>query len=151
LLAEVLPKLDGRVNYEIFGGKNGIWGAKYEQVLANSKMSLNLNRKEGDKWYSSDRIAHLMGYGILTFQSSRNQMERFFTDKETVYFDDAGELADKICYYNEHDDERAAIASAGRRKYHEIFNGARVLKFMVETMTGDKYSEPYEWAEEVYR
>lgn len=151
LLAEVLPKLDGRINYEIFGGKNGIWGAKYEQVLANSKMSLNLNRKEGDKWYSSDRIAHLMGYGILTFQSSRNQMERFFTDKETVYFDDAGDLADKICYYNEHDDERAAIASAGRRKYHHIFNGARVLKFMVETMTGDKYSEPYEWAEEVYR
>lgn len=152
LLNEVLPKISGRVNCEIFGGKrNGIWGAAYEEVLASSKMSLNLNRREGDKWYSSDRIAHLMGYGILTFQSSRNSMDRFFTDAETVYFDGAGDLAEKILYYNVHDGARAAVASAGRRKYHRLFNGARVLKFMVETMTGEKYSEAYEWAEEVYR
>ena len=34
---------------------------------------------------------------------------------------------------------------------YALFNGARVLKFMIETMTGEPYSEPYEWAEEVYR
>ena len=152
LLAEVLPKIEGRLRCEIFGGRDrGIWGARYEEVLASSKMSLNLNRREGDKWYSSDRIAHLMGYGILTFQSSKNQMERFFTEKETVYFDEAGDLAEKILYYNTRDGERAAIAAAGREKYHRIFSGARVLRFMVETMTGEKYSEDYEWAEEVYR
>jgi spore maturation protein CgeB len=78
-------------------------------------------------------------------------MDRFFTDAETVYFDGADDLAEKILYYNVHDGERAAVASAGRRKYHRLFNGARVLKFMVETMTGEKYSEAYEWAEEVYR
>lgn len=152
LLAEVLPKIEGSVKYEIFGGKrNGIWGARYEEVLASSKMSLNLNRREGDKWYSSDRIAHLMGYGILTFQSSKNRMDRFFTGGETVFFDDAVDLAEKLKYYNAHDEERAAIASAGREKYHRIFSGARVLRFMVETMCGEPYSEPYEWAEEVYR
>ena len=151
LLAAVLPKIDGRLKCEIFGGKNGIWGARYEEVLASSKMSLNLNRKEGDKWYSSDRIAHLMGYGILTFQSSKNQMDRFFSGRETVFFDEAEDLAEKILYYNAHDEERTAIASAGREKCHRIFSGARVLKFMVETMCGEKYSEEYEWAEEVYR
>jgi len=26
-----------------------------------------------------------------------------------------------------------------------------VLRFMVETLLGESYSEPYEWAEEVYR
>ena len=151
LIAEVLPKIEGKVSCEIFGGKNGVWGARYEEILSSSKMSLNLNRREGDKWYSSDRIAHLMGYGILTFQSSKNQMDSFFCDQETVYFDDSEDLAEKIIYYNSHDEERAKIASAGREKYHSIFNGARVLKFMVETMTGEKYSEIYEWADEVYR
>ena len=151
MLAQVLPKIEGRLKCEIFGGKNGIWGARYEEVLASSKMSLNLNRREGDKWYSSDRIAHLMGYGILTFQSSKNRMERFFSDRETVYFDGADDLAEKILHYNSHDDERSAIASAGREKYHRLFSGGRVLRFMVETMTGEKYSEDYEWAEEVYR
>ena len=128
-----------------------IWGARYEEVLSTSKMSLNLNRKEGDKWYSSDRIAHLMGYGILTFQSDKNQMERFFTPEETVFFSEAGDLADKILYYMAHDDERKKVAAAGREKYHRLFSGARTLKYMVETLYNIQYSEPYEWAYDVYR
>ena len=147
---ELRPKLEGKLRIDIFGAdRPSIWGVDYEDVLATSKMSLNLNRKEGDKWYSSDRIAHLMGYGILTFQSSKNQMQRFFTDRETVWFDDAVDLAEKILQYQAHDTERAAVASAGRVRYHELFNGARVLRFMVETMLGESYSEPYEWKEEV--
>ena len=152
LLGEVLPKLAGKLRVDVFGAdRPSIWGADYEDVLATSKMSLNLNRREGDLWYSSDRIAHLMGCGILTFQSSRNGMQSFFSDRETVWFDGAGDLAEKILHYQAHDDERAVVASAGRARYHALFNGARVLRFMVETMTGEAYSESYEWAEEVYR
>lgn len=151
-LDELRPMIDGKMRTEYFGmGAPPVWGAGYEEVLATSKMSLNLNRREGDKWYSSDRIAHLMGYGLLTFQSSRNQMQRFFSDGETVFFDGPGDLAEKLLRYNAHDDERARIAHAGREKYHSMFSGARVLKYMVETMLGEDWSEPYEWAEEVYR
>ena len=167
VLAELLPKINGRLRYDIFGpGRNApsigriagqgslrgsIWGAAYEEVLATSKMSLNLNRREGDKWYSSDRIAHLMGYGILTFQSSKNQMQSFFTDNETVWFDSAADLADRILFMQANDGVRSRIASSGREKYHRLFNGARVLRFMVETLLGQPYSESYEWADEVYR
>ena len=152
LLRELLPKIEGKLRIEIFGAdRPSIWGADYEDVLATSKMSLNLNRREGDLWYSSDRIAHLMGFGILTFQSSKNGMQRFFTDQETVWFDEAADLAEKILRYQADDAARAAVASAGRAKYHALFNGARVLRYMVETMLGEPYSEPYEWAEEVYR
>ena len=152
LLRALLPKIEGRLRVEIFGAdRPSIWGADYEDVLATSKMSLNLNRREGDLWYSSDRIAHLMGFGILTFQSSKNGMQRFFTDRETVWFDEAADLAEKILRYQADDAARAAVAFAGRAKYHALFNGARVLRYMVETMLGEPYSEPYEWAEEVYR
>ena len=78
-------------------------------------------------------------------------MQRFFSDDETVYFDGPGDLAEKILWYNGNDEARARVAGAGRRRYHELFGGARVLKFMVETLYGVDYSEPYEWAEEVYR
>ena len=148
LLAEVLPRLEGQMKCEVFGGRdNGIWGARYEEVLATSKMSFNLNRREGDKWYSSDRIAHLMGCGLLTFQSSRNSMQSFFSDNETVFFDSASDLAEKTLRMHRDDAARRAVAGAGRRRYHSLFNGARVLKFMVETMCGEPLSEPYEWAE----
>ena len=152
LLQELRPKIEGKLRVEIFGAdRPSIWGADYEDVLATSKMSLNLNRREGDLWYSSDRIAHLMGFGILTFQSSKNGMQRFFTDRETVWFDGAADLAEKILRYQADDDGHAAVASAGRAKYHALFNGARVRRFMVETMLGEPDSEPYEWSEEVYR
>ena len=148
LLDQLLPKLKN-VRTTIYRG--GLWGAAYEKVLASSKMSLNLNRREGDKWYSSDRIAHLMGYGILAFQSSKNQMQDFFEPTETVFFDDADDLAESIHRYQADDDLRARTASAGRAKYHRLFNGARVLRYMVETMLGERYTEQYEWASEVYR
>ena len=153
LIAQIRARLDGKMKIDWFGldGKPTIWGAKYEEVLATSKMSFNLNRREGDLWYSSDRIAHLMGYGILTFQSGRNGYDRFFTDRETVFFEGAEDLAEKALWFNSHDSERAAVASAGRARYHALFNGARVLRYMVETMLGESYSEAYEWADEVYR
>ena len=80
-IAEMRKKLDAKMNIDWFGldGKPTIWGAAYEEVLATSKMSFNFNRREGDLWYSFDRIAHLMGYGILTFQSAKNDLQRFFT------------------------------------------------------------------------
>ena len=165
LLEEVIEKIRGRMRIEIFGWKNSpvkengdglllkpsIWGAAYEEVLRTSRMSLNLNRREGEKWYSSDRIAHLMGFGILTFQSDRNSMQNFFSDSETVYFSGADDLAEKILFYNSHDSELRRIAAAGRKKYHALFSGERVLRYMVETLCGEKYSENYEWAAEVYR
>lgn len=152
-IKELKSRLKGRIDFETFGmfGSPGVWGAVYEDVLATSKMSLNLNRREGDKYYSSDRIAHLMGSGILTFISSQNSFQDFFSSEEAVYFDALDDLVEKICYYQSHDAERAAIASAGREKYHRLFNGERVLRFMIETMTEQPYSEAYEWSGEVYR
>jgi hypothetical protein len=128
-----------------------VLGAEYENVLRTSKMSVNLNRRDELKWYSSDRIAHLMGSGILTFQSSRGRFQDFFGDDECIFYDSTPELVEKIVWFNAHDDERRRIAGAGRRTYHRLFSGARVLKYMIETLFGETYSEPYEWRSEVYR
>jgi len=41
--------------------------------------------------------------------------------KEKVVFDDLDELAEKIIYYLEHDDERQAIVAAGKKRIRENF------------------------------
>ena len=145
--------LSGMLRFDIFGmfGHPPVWGADYERTLAESKMALNLNRKEEWPLYSSDRIAHLMGNGLLTFLSDKGKMQKFFDPGQAAFFHDLADLQEKIIYYQEHDNERRAVAAAGRVRYHQIFNGSRVLKFMVETLLGESYSEPYEWADEVYR
>ncbi|MBR1921577.1 MAG: glycosyltransferase [Kiritimatiellae bacterium] len=152
LLDELLPLLDARVRLGLFGmGRPLVVGRAYEEALAASKMGLSINRFEGWKWYASDRLAHLMANGVLAFQYDGNEMQRFFSPDETVYFHSAGDLAEKIAWYNAHDDARRAVASAGRAKYHRLFPASRVLRYMVETAAGESHSEPYEWAKEVYR
>ena len=145
--------LKGKLRFDIFGmfGYPPVWGANYEVTLAESKMALNLNRKEEWPLYSSDRIAHLMGNGILTFLSDRGKMQKFFSDREAAFFHDLGDLQEKILYYQSHDSERRAVAAAGRARYHQLFSGSRTLKFMVETLLNEPYSEDYEWADQVYR
>ncbi len=145
-------RLAGHLTYDFFGmEKPSVWGAAYEDVLATSKMSVNLNRREGDKWYSSDRIAHLMGYGILTFLSAKGQLQDFFSEIEGVFWETPEDLVEKILWYQSHDEARQKMAQAGRERYHQLFSGARTLKFMLETMFGEDFTEPYEWASEVYR
>ena len=152
LLDALLPQLDPKVRLGFFGmGRPLVVGRAYEEAIAASKMGLSINRFENWKWYASDRITHLMGNGVLTFQYDGNQMQDFFSDRETVYFHTPAELAEKIAYYNAHDDARRAVAAAGRAKYHALFDARRVVKYMVETVRGEAYSEAYEWAQEVVR
>lgn len=152
-LKSVEQTLAGKVRLGIFGmfGYPPVWGAQYEKTLAESKMALNLNRNEGWPLYSSDRIAHLMGSGLLTFLSGRGSMQKFFSDNEAAFFNNANDLCEKVLHYQEHDDKRRLVAAAGRKRYHQLFNSQRVLNFMVETLLEEPYSEGYEWADHVYR
>ena len=48
--------------YGMFG-KQPIWGDNFLNELAKSKMGLNLSRGKPTKYYSSDRLAQLLGNG----------------------------------------------------------------------------------------
>ena len=152
LLESFLPKLDSSVRVGFFGmGKPLVVGRAYEEAIAVSKMGLSINRFENWKWYASDRITHLMGNGVLTFQYDGNRMQDFFSEKETVYFHTPDDLAEKIAFFNSHDDARCTVAAAGRIRYHALFNAQRTLRYMVEATRGEVFSENYEWASEVHR
>ena len=152
LLDDLLPRLPADLRLGFFGmGRPLVIGRAYEEAIAASRMGLSINRFENWKWYASDRITHLMGNGVLTFQYDGNRMQDFFSEDETVYFHGADDLADKIGFYRRHDDVRRAVAAAGRAKYHRLFNAQRVLKYMVETVLDEPHSEAYEWASEIYR
>lgn len=135
----------------MYGRAPVMGGAAYDDLLASAKMSLNINRYFGMKWYSSDRIAHLMGSGICTALYDGDQMQRFFSPEEALFFHDVPDLVEQLLAVQQDDARRRALAAAGRRRYHELFSGERILRFMLETLFEQPYSEPYEWAEEVYR
>ena len=60
--------------------KRQIWGDDFNNALINSKMALNLSRGKPTKYYSSNRIASIVGNGLLTFIDKRVQLSDFFND-----------------------------------------------------------------------
>ena len=73
-----LMKKTENINYDIYGmfKRQPVWGDEFLEKISQSKMGLNLSRGKPVKYYSSDRIAQLMGNGLLTF-----------IDKKTHYSD----------------------------------------------------------------
>ena len=145
--------LDSTLRFDSFGmhGKSAVWGREYDEVMATSKMGLNLNRFEGWDLYSSARISQLMGNGLLTFLWDKGGMRRLFNDQQVAFFKDFDELAAKAKAFHHDDAHRQAVAGAGRAFYHEHFSGQRVAQFMVETALSRPYSHDYIWSSEVYR
>lgn len=153
LLQSIDKELKAQVRFESYGlyGNPGVYGAGYDQLLKTSMMALNLNRYEGWPLYSSDRIAQLIGNGLLTFIWDKGDMRRFFNDDQVVFFKNEAELIRKAKAFKQDDARRKSIAAAGRAFYHEHFSGQRVTSYMVETTLGLPYSHNYMWQDCVYR
>ena len=143
-LSEQLPS---QMRFKCCGiyGEEPVWGKDYQAILAQAKMGLNLNSFEGWPLYSSDRIAQLIGNGILSFLWDRGGMRRLFNDSQVVFFNSVEDCAEKARYYYEHDDERQKIAAAGRAFYHEQFSGERITQYMLDVLFNQPETKPYMW------
>ena len=148
LIIRLHESLKNHVRFDTFGiyGKPDIWGVHYEQVMTSSKMALNLNRIEGWPLYSSDRIAQLLGNGLLTFVWDKGDMRHLLKDDHVAFFKDEDELVSKVIEFQNDDAKRQAIASNGRAFYHEHFSAEKVTKFMIASALGRKGAPDYMWS-----
>src|SRR6056300_159888 len=125
LFLDNLIKKISNIKYDFYGfsNKQPIWGHNFNLALTNSKMGLNLSRGKPTKYYSSNRIASLMGNGLLTFVDKKTQLNDLFSNKE-------------IIFYKKRDDLRKLIAAKGRNKYFKLFNEIRTTKYIIDRSFG---------------
>ena len=130
------------IKYDFYGfsNKQPIWGNDFNIQLINSKMGLNLSRGKPTKYYSSNRIASIMGNGLLTFIDEKVQMNDFFTKDEIIFYKDISDLSDKIKFYSNNDKIRKNIAKKGKEKYFKLFNETKISKYFVDISLGNKTS-----------
>ncbi len=130
------------IDYDFYGYKNKepIWGNKFYVSLINSKMGLNLSRGKPTKYYSSNRIASLMGNGLLTFIDKKTQIDDFFSKNELIFYENLNDLADKIKFYKKNDKLRQKISARGRKKYFALFNEIKTCKNIINICTENKNS-----------
>lgn len=137
-----LVKKISKIKYDFYGfaNKQPIWGNNFNNALINSKMALNLSRGKPTKYYSSNRIASVIGNGLLTFIDNKVQMSDFFNKNEIIFYNDINDLSDKIKFYSANDKLRKKIAENGKKKYFKLFNEINVAKYLVDTSLGNKAS-----------
>ena len=128
------------VNYDFYGfeNKDPIWGNEFYKCLINSKMGLNLSRGNPAKYYSSNRIASLVGNGLLTFVDKKTSLDDFFNNNEIVFYNGLNDLAEKIKFYKKNEKSRIKIAKNGKKKYFRLFNEQKITKHIIDISFGKK-------------
>ena len=138
-LNKLINKING-INYDFYGfeNKDPIWGNEFYKSLINSKMGLNLSRGNPAKYYSSNRIASLVGNGLLTFVDKNTQLDDFFNKNEIIFYNSIEDLAEKIKFYKKNESSRIKIAKNGKRKYFRMFNEQKITKYIIDRSFGKK-------------
>ena len=146
---ELINQLTKKVNYNIFGTKNNpVWGQNFFNELNKCSMAINLSRGEPIKYYSSDRMASLLGNGLLTFIHEKYYYQDFFTKNEIVTYKNINDLNNKILTYKNNKKLLKKIASNGFKKAHKIFNNKLISDFIVRKTFGYQIIKKHSWMHE---
>ena len=145
------------IDYCGFDGRPPALGGEYFRRLADARIGLNINsdRAETAKTrapaeelhlYNSDRIAQIMGCGLMALSFRVNRLYELFEEGREMAFADAPEeMLEAIVRFKRDDAARRKIAEAGWRKSHEELNERLVARFIEETAFRRPFSHAYIW------
>ena len=121
------------IRFDVYGMNNvqPIWGEQFLKKISNCYMGINLSRGKPIKYYSSDRIAQLIGNGLLTFIDKKTFLSDFFSNKEMIFYKDIDDLSYKIKKYKKDTKIGKKIARLGKKKYFKYFNSSIVSDYMI--------------------
>ena len=146
-LESLIQSIPG-VKFDIYGLNKiqPIWGDSFLKSISNSKMGLNLSRGDPIKYYSSDRIAQIVGNGLLNLIDERTLYRDFFSDKEMIFYKNVDDLSNKILKYKNDDKDRKRIAEKGKIKYTKYFNSNLVADYIINNTFNKNYKKKkYLW------
>ena len=131
---ETLIEDNPTIKFDIYGlnGRQPIWAESFFNTISKSKMALNLSRGVPKKYYSSNRIASLLGNGLLTFIDRKTKFDHFFANDELVFYNNTEDLSEKMQKLSLDDRLRKKIAKKGWLKYHKYFNSQTVSDYMIK-------------------
>ena len=123
-----------QIKFDIYGMNNvqPIWANEFIKRISKSNMALNLSRGKPIKCYTSDRIAQLMGNGLLTFIDKQTHLMDFFSNHEAIFYKNMEDLYEKILKYKRDNKDRKKIAKKGKDFYFRYFNSTLVADFIIQ-------------------
>jgi len=153
---------DISINIRGVDGRPIVQGAAFYDNIMDARMGLNLN---GDRQgngkdpapfslrylYNSDRVAQVMGCGLLAISTRANHLfELFPENEEMVFADTLDEVLEVIRRYKRDDHERRRIAEAGWRKSHRDYSVDIVTQYIEDVALEKSLRRAYQWPTTLY-
>jgi len=121
------PRIDRKIGTFVLGlllskvsrayGGRFVWNETFAKAVHLSKMFLARDAYPHIRLSMSARAFIAMGLGAFYFTFPTDGIEEMFVPgTELVTFDSPDDMIDKIRYYLDHDDEREAVAAAGKKR-----------------------------------
>jgi len=97
--------------------RGAVWGMEMYRSMARSRINLNIHIDLAGNEAANMRLFEATGVGAFLLTDAKPNLANFFEPgREIETFRSSEELAEKIRYYLDHEEERAAIARRGRAK-----------------------------------
>ena len=147
IFIDQLIKKNPNIIFDIYGYKKRepIWSEDFYHSINMSKMGLNLSRGKPIKYATSNRIASLVGNGLLTFIDKRTLLNHFLNDNEVIFYETVDDLSDKLNYFKNHDDLRRNYAEKGKEKYFKYFNSTIISDYIIAKSFDVKIKKKLIW------
>ncbi len=128
-----------------------LFGAAYLDALETCRMGLSINRTDDYPLYASDRMAQMTGNGQLTFVNRASGFDAIYAEDELGFYEDAGDLAERLRFYLKDDTAWRRVAEKGWRRSHAVFDSTRVARWIVEATMDGVPAQDYEWPTTIWR
>jgi hypothetical protein len=142
-----LIKKSSNLSFDVYGMNNvqPIWADQFINKISNSYMGINLSRGKPIKYYSSDRIAQIVGNGLLTFIDKKTYLSDFFSNDEMIFYNDIDDLVNKLEKFKKDKKTGKKIAKKGRDKYFRYFNSNIVSDYIISKTFDVKSKYKFIW------
>ncbi len=120
-------------------------GARYIEALASARMGWAFSRFNEQPLYASDRMAHMLGNGLLTCLDAATGFDRFYRSDEVVFYRDLDDLIAQLLRIG---DDASGMREAARRGWERtwrLFEVERVFGYLLEQLYRDGGASNYEW------
>ncbi|EJW21721.1 hypothetical protein IMCC14465_01150 [alpha proteobacterium IMCC14465] len=128
-----------------------IFGAKHYEIMGNTRFGINLSQFYPNSFhlYSSDRIARLIGNGLLTFNQEFPGLNKLLDFEEKTSFKSPEDLAKKLNFFKNNPSEAKQLAQKNSEKYHTLYSSQEICQYFLDTLY-DENLDKYAWSDEVY-
>ena len=128
-----------------FDGLPPVYGPGLQDALASARIGLNISRRNDMFLYSSDRLAQMVGNGLVGCVDRATAFDTVFGDNEMVFYATEEELFAQVDRLTRDDAARRAIGGRGWRRYQDLFGCEVVARYMLDVVFDEHDPADYSW------